>query len=161
MRLPRTTENDKHSAAFTIWLVTSSTLHYGNLALHFKRLVGIALVVPRIWLTLSINKRLMFKNDSAMSNQNWCQTALNECPLRNPSRWDVGTDCKLSNNRNLTFFTKQGSWVNVLAHTTFSASGKGMQPISGSPYTEVEHLSTYLAKWCACHLMMLSKLGWA
>ncbi len=41
---------------------------------------------------------------------------------------------------NLTFTTKQGSRVSWLAQMGFTAFGKGVQLISGSPYDETEEL---------------------
>ncbi len=86
-----------------------------------------------------------------MSNQNWYQAALNECPLRNPSRWDVETGVSQQSwrpillvvvyiNWNLTYTTEQDSRVSWLSHTGFAGYGKELQLVSGFPYDETEQL---------------------
>ncbi len=59
-------------------------------------------------------------------------------------------------NWDLTYTTRQSSRVSCVAQTGFAAFGKGVQLISGSPYSETEQLSlliTLLIPWlCLCGL---------
>ncbi len=51
-------------------------------------------------------------------------------------------------NWNLTYTTRQGSRVSYLAQTGFAAFSKGVQLISGSPYAEIESLtSSHVQLW--------------